>query len=302
MPPIDASQFSSDTLYCAESHFWSWFIFCFRLPFGSKPAPALSSLRVVSEFIAELAQCLAEDNSWEPSELHSDMLDDIDTSPIYSSGKFGQADPLMIHYEPSDLWSIRVFIDDLITICLAVEGLIPRAIHAVPLVLDAVFRPNFDDKLVNWNPILSQSKLLAEGILSETQVILGWLIDTRQLKLFMTKEKAKRILIELKELIKCAENCTIIKRKLLESIVGKLQDISFIIPKGKFFLNRLWYRLKVMNRKGDFRFFDQMEKEDLKLWMTIVYVITEGNMGRSTNSILQFYASATLVNMALEVL
>ena len=75
--------------------------FCFRLPFGSKPAPALFSL--VSEFIAELAQCLTEDTSWEPSELHSDMLDDIDTSPIYSSGKFGQADPLMIHYEPSDL-------------------------------------------------------------------------------------------------------------------------------------------------------------------------------------------------------
>ena len=95
---------------------------------------------------------------------------------------------------------------------------------------------------------MSQSKLLAEGILSETQVILGWLIDTRQLKLFITKEKAKRILIELKELIKCAENCTIIKRKLLESIVGKLQDISFIIPKGKFFLNRLRYRLKVVNR------------------------------------------------------
>ena len=157
-------------------------------------------------------------------------------------------------------------------------------IHAVPLVLDADFRPNFDDELVNWNPILSQSKLLAEGILSETQVILGWLIDTRQLKIFITKEKAKRILIELKE---------VIKRKLLELIVGKLQDISFLIPEGKFFLNCLLrYRLKVMNRKGNFRFFDQMEKEDLKLcWMTIVDVITEGNMGGSTNLILPTMAS-----------
>ena len=271
--------------------------FCFRLPFGSKPAPALFSL--VSEFIAELAQCLTEDTSWEPSELHSDMLDDIDTSPIYSSGKFGQADPLMINYEPRSL-SIRVFIDDLITICLAVEGLIPRAIHAVPLVLDAVFRPNFDDELVNRNPILSQSKLLAEGILSEIQVILGWLIDTRQLKIFITKEKAKRILIELKELIKCAVNRTKINRKLLESIVGKLQDISFIIPEGKFFLNRLRYRLRVMKRKGDFRFFDQMELEDLKLWMTIVDVITEGNMGRSTNSILPTMASILCISDACE--
>ena len=134
--------------------------FCFRLPFGSKPAPALFSL--VSEFIAELSQCLSEDQTWDPSELHSNMLDDIDTSPIYSSGPFGKADPLMIDYEPKDL-SIRVFIDDLISIVLATEALIPRAIHAVPLVLDSVFRPNFDDKLVNRNPILSQTKLLIEG-------------------------------------------------------------------------------------------------------------------------------------------
>ena len=112
--------------------------FCFRLPFGSKPAPALFSL--ISEFITELAQCLAEDKSWEPSKLHSDMLNDIDTSPIYYFGIFGQTDPLMINYKLRDL-SIRVFIDDLITICLASEALIPRGIHVVPLVLDAVSCP-----------------------------------------------------------------------------------------------------------------------------------------------------------------
>ena len=69
-------------------------------------------------------------------------------------------------------------------------------------------------------------------------------------------------------------------------MIGKLQDISFIIPEGKFFLNRLHYRLKVSERKGRFLYFDDMEKADLKLWMTIVDIITVGNMGRSTNSIL----------------
>ena len=131
---------------------------------------------------------------------------------------------------------------------MATEALIPRAIHAVPLVLDAVFRPNFNDDLVNQNPILSQSKLLAGSILSETQVLLGWLIDTRQLKLFITKEKTKRILIFFDHMEKD----------------------------------------------------DQMEKEDLKLWMTIVDVITEGNMGRSTNSILPTMASILCISDACE--
>ena len=43
-----------------------------------------------------------------------------------------------------------------------------------------------------------------------------------------------------------------------------------------------------------------MEKEDLKLWMTIVDVITEGNMGRSTNSILPTMASILCISDACE--
>jgi len=139
-------------------------------------------------------------------------------SPIYSSAEFGKADPLMINYEPKYL-SIRVFIDDLI-IVLDTEELIPRAIHAVPLVLDSVFRPNFEDELVNRNPILSQAILLAEGVLSETQVISGWLIDTRQLEIFITKETSRRILIELKTVIKCAKSHTFMIWKKKISFYG----------------------------------------------------------------------------------
>ena len=83
-------------------------------------------------------------------------------------------------------------------------------------------------------------------------------------------------------------------------MIGKLQDISFIIPEGKFFLNRLHYRLKVSERKGRFLYFDDMEKADLKLWMTIVDIITVGNMGRSTNSILPTQASILCISDACE--
>ena len=60
-------------LLCGVVAFLNQAYFCFRLPFGSKPAPALFSL--VSEFIAELSQWLSEDQTWDPSELHSNMLD-----------------------------------------------------------------------------------------------------------------------------------------------------------------------------------------------------------------------------------
>ncbi len=270
---------------------------CFRLCFGAKPAPALFSL--VSKFVAELAQALCLDETWDPKVLQSGMLDAIDTTPIFRTGDFAPAAPLMFEHIPAEI-SIRVFIDDLITITLALPDLILRAIHAVPLVLDAVFRPNFVREFLNRNPILSQKKLWEEGILAERQVILGWLIDTRLMKLFITTQKAKRLLIDIKNMLVIGNAKTVVPRKALESLIGKLTDISYIIPEGRFFLNRLRYRHKVIPRGRTFNRFDNMEIKDLNLWMTIVHNLTDGNIGRSTNAILETIACILVISDACE--
>ena len=129
---------------------------CFRLCFGAKPAPALFNL--VSKFIAETAQALRGDQSWDQSTLQSRMLDNVDTTPIFVEGDFAKVTPLLFDYSPEPI-SFRVFIDDLIIITLATPALILREIHAVLLVLNAIFCPNFVTEILNRNPILSQNKL-----------------------------------------------------------------------------------------------------------------------------------------------
>ena len=141
------------------------------------------------------------------------------------------------------------------------------------------------------NPILSQKKLKEEGILSAQQVILRWLINTRMLKLFIIKDKACRILIELKDMVKWAEQKMAVHRKNLDSIIGKLNNTAFIVPEGRFFLNHLWYWHKVAPIGRGHQYFDSMEKEDLKLWMTIVHNLSDGNIGCSTNSLQKTIAS-----------
>ena len=89
----------------------------------------------------------------------------------------------------------------MITLVIDNTTLIYLAIHAIPLILDSIFRPNIPGEPMSRNPILSQKKLKGEGILSEQQVILGWLINTRMLKLVITKDKARQILIELKDMV-----------------------------------------------------------------------------------------------------
>ena len=113
--------------------------------------------------------------------------------------------------------------------------LIKKSIYAVPLVLDVIFRQNFIQNYLDSNPILSQTKLWAEGILSYKQIILGWLMDTRSIKLIITKDKVKQILIVLKKRFKWQK----VKNQFLEKrmIGSKLTDISFLVQEGRLFLN-----------------------------------------------------------------
>ena len=262
---------------------------CFRLCFGDKLAPALFSL--VSKFITELAQALCGNQSWDPSTIQSRMLNDVDTTPIFD-GEFATATPLLFDYSLEPI-SIRVFINDLITITLVTPTLIWRVIYTVPLILDAIFCPNFITEVLNQNPILSQKKLWEEGILAERQIILGWLIDTRRMKLFLTKQKAMQLLIEIKNMVVIAKAKTVVPRKALESLIGKLTDISYIIPEGRFFL-------KIIPRGQTFNRFDGMELKDLSLWLSIVQNLTDGNIGRSTNAILETIACVLIINDTYE--
>ena len=125
----------------------------FRLCFGAKPAPGLFSM--VSELIAELAEHLTEGKTWNPHTLQSNMLDDIDTTPVLYEGEFATAQPLFFDYTAKPL-SIRVFIDDMIMLVIDNTTLIYRAIHAIPLILDSIFRPNLPGEPMSRNPILSQ--------------------------------------------------------------------------------------------------------------------------------------------------
>ena len=116
------------------------------------------------------------------------------------------------------------------------------------------------------------------------------------LKLFITKDKVHRILIELKDMVKQAKQKMAVHRKKLESMIGKLNDIAFIVPEGRFFLNRPWYWHKVAPRGRGHQYFDSMENDDLKLWMTIVHNLSDGNIGRSTNSLLKKIASILTIS------
>jgi len=97
------------------------YILC-RLPFGVSPAAGMFSL--LSDFVVDMAQALFEDPAWSPSTLNSPLAESL-LSPVYLTGDFGIAHPLLVDIKAKPL-SVEVFIDNMIMVCLAFEKYIKK--------------------------------------------------------------------------------------------------------------------------------------------------------------------------------
>lgn len=268
----------------------------FRLPFGSAAAPGLVSM--LSEFTADLAQTLIEDPTWNPLELFSNLASEITLTEL-TAGPFATSRALAVNIIAKQI-SVEVYIDDLITVCLLLPGNLERATHALPIILDCIFRPTSKTESVQRNPILQQAKLMAEDKFEEIKTVLGWLIDTRSLRIFYPKMKARQLVLQVEDLQTTYKNKEEVDAKKLKRIIGKLTNISFLIPEGRFFLNCLQFRQRRCNFDNCKRF-DKMEGRDIAFCIDATKTLSEGNVGRSFNSILNTLPSILAFSDACKI-
>ena len=90
------------------------------------------------------------------------------------------------------------------------------------------------------------NKLLLEGTPSESMIVFGWLIDTRQMLLWLPQDNFERWVKDLRDLIVHPK----ISRPALESLVLKLVHAAYIIPLSCHFLSGFWDCLASMNEKN----------------------------------------------------
>jgi len=72
--------------------------------------------------------------------------------------------------------------------------------------------------------------LIAEWKFEEIKTVLGWLINTRRLRIFYPKMKARQLVLQLEDLQTTYKNKEEVDAQKLERIIGKLTNISFLIP------------------------------------------------------------------------
>jgi hypothetical protein len=106
---------------------------------------------------------------------------------------------------------------------------------AVPLAIDIMARPYNPNNNPRREHMLALSKLEAEGGLRESQVILGWLINTRTLTIQLPTDKYNAWKTDIDT---CIRHRTA-KHADRDSLVGHLNHVGTIIPLGRFFLGDL---------------------------------------------------------------
>ena len=249
--------------------------FCWRMVFGGSPNPA--GFSCFSETLTDLANEIAMSN-YHPSMGTSDTVQQNQLVPkeVEDPGV-----PVESAIMPALIVSTRLtsyrdcFIDDVIDCHLGTPKNLERAPHIVQLAVQAMSRPHAGSELepVPRRPLLGPEKLEAEGRSSERQIVLGWEIQTRAFLVALPFDKHKAWMEDLGRLVLTGQAT----QQETESMIGRLNHASFLIPLSRHFLNEIRTKcLSVPRRKGQHIRFTEEEVNDLKLWREFLNTAREG--------------------------
>ena len=249
--------------------------FCWRMVFGGSPNPA--GFSCFSEMLTDLANEIAM-STYHPSMGGSDT---IEPSHLIPKETEDPTAPIVGAIRPALSVSTKLtsyrdcFIDDIIDCHLGTPANLERAPHIVPLAVQAMSRPHAgqDAEPVPRRPLLGPEKLEAEGRSAERQIVLGWEIRTRPFLISLPFDKHKAWRDDLDKVITSGSAT----QQETESMIGRLNHASFLIPLSRHFLNEIRSKcLSVPRRRGQHIRFTEEEVKDLTLWREFLDTARQG--------------------------
>ena len=214
-----------------------------RLSFGGAMNPAAWSC--CSEMITDLSNELPLIEDWDPEKICSPDQYKIQ-APIYLDdelSKCAPAKPLSVHIPVTALGRSDCFIDDIIVVMIDRPEQILRHSSAAPLAIHCAMRPNagVEKEPIPRRDAMSGEKLVAEGSPAESQICLGWRINTRLLILQLPLDKFSAWSDDITDILGRPDR--VVTRPELETLIGRLNHASYVIPLSRHFLSNLRSKL-----------------------------------------------------------
>ena len=248
-----------------------WFlIMALRLTFGGKPCP--SEWGSISEPVADLATDLLNCRDWDPTSFRTPQQHLLPTpSPLPDDIPFAPARETFVSIPAEDNGKVDCYIDDKLAMGLDLPGAIPRLENCILLALHIFFRPLSPVEPLPREEAAATAKLKAEGGLEEIKTFLGWVYNTRTLRISLPDHKFKAWSKDLESLLSSKTTTA----SSLESTIGRLNHVGYLIPTARHFLSRL----RKLQKKAQFRRHTPIPNlvlEDIKLWGDFLRKANEG--------------------------
>jgi hypothetical protein len=249
-----------------------------RLTFGGSPNPPTwcAFSKMVTDLSNEIPLC----TDWDHDTLRSPAQPET-PSPIMlpSTVPIATARPIAFHIPTTVTARTDSFIDNLIRVFLDTPLNRAREPHAVPLAIHVTSRPHMGEaEPVRRRGLLSAPKLEAEGTPAEVQIVLGWNLNTRLLLILLPDDKYEAWSSDIIAIV--ASTRTTFGK--LESTIGRLNHVGYIIPLACHFITRLHLRISKRRHKNQQLSLSRAELDDLNLWIDF---LVQAQAGISLNRI-----------------
>jgi hypothetical protein len=194
-----------------------------RMTFGGSPCPALWG--VISETTADLSNAIIQNRFWNFQNVYDDLSNKLDSPLILPDTiPFHPAKELSVSLPENDLGKVDIYIDDSIGITPNLPNNSFRLSRAIPLAIRSIANPLDPSDIIPRSDIISLKKFKAEGRLEEQKTVLGWILNTRSLKIFLPPHKHSKWRKEFEKLI----NLSTVTANQLEAIIGSLNHVACI--------------------------------------------------------------------------
>lgn len=208
------------------------------MTFGGAPCPSLWG--VISETITDMANSILHNPFWDHNKLFDKSSDSIDPpEPLPDNIPFHPAKDLVVHLPDNLGGYVDVYTDDNIGVAPDFGTNVPRLNRVIPLMIHTFARPTDSHDIIPRKDIISMKKFRAEGRLEEIKTVLGWVLNTRSLRLSLPPEKLRDWSRDINSMISSKKAYF----KLLELMIGWINHVACILHPMRHYMGRIYQAL-----------------------------------------------------------
>jgi hypothetical protein len=248
-----------------------------RLTFGGSPCPSLWGL--LSETMADIANTLLVNPFWDHDSVFDPISNMIEPpQPLPADQPFHSAKDLSVSIPTNPIGFIDIFIDDFIGVALDLGDNTSRLQKAISVAIRTLTRPLDDSDVLPRRDIISLKKYKAEGRLEEVKKVLGWIINTRSLKISLPSDKFTEWSRDIQNTLSAKKS----HHKKLETLIGRINHVASIFQPLRHYMGRLYQALYRSKTAHGWTYLRQQELADLE---SLLLFLGTAHRGLSLNNL-----------------